>query len=358
MNERSRKETTFESGHKGTNMVEVLLMKAAQITKYSKNIVAQINDIPIPEIGDHEVLVKVKAAAVNPLELLIITGSVKLIQDYKFPLTIGNELTGVIEKTGKKVSGFQVGDAIYSRLPLSKIGAFAEYVAIDVEAIGHLPANLDFVTGAAAPLTGLTAYQGLYEELEAKAGETVFIPGGSGSFGQMAIPIAKAMGLKVIVSGNPQARQRTIGIGADQYIDYTRENYWDLLSNVDYVIDTLGATEFDHELSILKQGGRLLSLRTSPNKRFALDHKISGLKKILFTVAGAKYDNKAKKKGVQYRFLFVRSDGAQLEQLKKIIEDNKIVPAIDPTELRLEDINKALKLVATGHPQGKVIIKF
>ena len=124
-------------------------MKAAQIRKYSKSIAAEVNDIEVSEICDNEVLVKVKVAAVNPLEMLIISGSVKLIQDYKFPLTLGNELTGVIEKIGKKVHGFKVGDAIYSRLPLTKIGAFAEYAAIDAGAIGHLPANLDFVTGAA-----------------------------------------------------------------------------------------------------------------------------------------------------------------------------------------------------------------
>ena len=333
-------------------------MKAAQITQYSKNIMVKINEIPIPEIGDNEVLVKVKVAAVNPLEMLIMTGSVKLIQDYEFPLTLGNELTGVIEKSGKNVKGFKVGDAIYSRLPLTKIGAFAEYAAIDANAIGHLPANLDFVTGAAAALTGLTAYQALHEELDAKAGETVFIPGGSGSFGQMAIPIAKAMGLKVIVSGNPQAREKSIEIGADQYIDYTTENYWELLNNVDYVIDTLGPDEFDHELSILKSGGRLLSLRTGPNKRFAVDHGFSGWKQKLFALAGAKYDNKAKKKGIQYRFIFVRSDGAQLEEIKNIIEENNIVAAADPTEFGIEDINKALNLVAKGHIKGKVVIKF
>lgn len=333
-------------------------MKAAQITKYSKKITAEVNDIPVPEISDNEVLVKVKVAAVNPVELLIITGSVKLVQDYAFPLILGNELTGVIEKVGKNVREFKIGDAIYSRLPLEKIGAFAEYAAINADAIWHLPANLDFVTGAAAPLTGLTAYQGLHEELAAKAGETVFIPGGSGSFGQMAIPIAKAMGLKVIISGNPQARERTRAAGADQYLDYTTENYWDLLSDVDYVIDTLGPNEFDHELSIIKAGGRLLSLRTGPNKRFAEDRGLPGWKQKLFAIAGAKYDHKAKKKDVQYHFIFVRSDGEQLKKITKIIEDNGIVPAVDPTEFHIEDINEALNLVAKGHTKGKVVIKF
>lgn len=333
-------------------------MKAAQIEQYTKSIAVKVNDIPIPEIGENDVLVKVKVAAVNPLDLLVLSGSVKLIQDYAFPLTLGNELTGVVEQVGKKVQGYQMGDAIYSRLPLAKIGAFAEYAAIHADSIAHLPSNLTFITGAAAPLTGLTAYQGLHEELDAKAGETVFIPGGSGSFGQMAIPIAKAMGLKVIVSGNPQARDRTIEIGADQYIDYTTEKYWELLGNIDYVIDALGPTEFDHELSILKPGGRLLSLRNGPNKLFAKNHGLPYWKQMLFALAGAKYDSKAKKKGVQYRFIFVRSDGAQLEKLKKIIEDNAIAPAVDPTEFRIDDINKALNLMAQGHTKGKVVIRF
>lgn len=333
-------------------------MKAAQLKKYAKDYQLDINDIPTPEISKDEVLVKVKVAAVNPLENLIGTGSVKLIQDYAFPLTMGNELTGVIEKVGQNVETFSVGEAIYTRLPLKKIGAFAEYVAVDANAIGLLPTNLDFVTGAAAPLTGLTAYQGLHEELEAKPGRTVFIPGGSGSFGQMAVPIAKDMGLTVIVSGNAEAKERTLASGADQYFDYQTENYWERLKDVDYVIDTLGPDEFDHELSIIKPGGRLLSLRTGPNKRFAVDRNFPWMKQKLFGVAGAKFDKKAAEKDVEYHFIFVRSSGSQLKDLTKIIEENNIVPAVDPTEFHIEDINDALKLVTSGRPKGKVVIMF
>ena len=146
-------------------------MKAVQINKYSKEIKAEIVDVPIPNVANHEVLVKVKVAAVNPLDILNITGSVKLVQDYKMPLILGNELTGIVEKVGGAVTEFKTGDAIYTRLPLDKIGAFAEYVAVDASAIWHLPKNLDFVTGAAVPLTGLTAYQALHEELLQRLGK-------------------------------------------------------------------------------------------------------------------------------------------------------------------------------------------
>lgn len=333
-------------------------MKAAQITKYSKQIKAQINDIAIPDIADHEVLVKVKAAAVNPLEMLIMTGSVKLIQDYTFPLTIGNELAGVIEKVGKYVKGFHIGDDIYTRLPLKKIGAFAKYVAVDAGDIAPMPKNLSYAEASAVALTGLTAYQGLHEELEAKAGQSVFITGGSGSFGQIAVPIAKDMGLHVIVSGNAQTRERTLQIGADQYLDYAKENYVDVLSHMDHVIDTLGAEEFDNELKIMKPGGRLLSLRTGPNKQFAEDQGFPWWKQKLFGAVGAKYDKKAKKKGVEYRFIFVRSDGTQLKKITEIVEKNNIVPLLHPQLFTINDINYALELVANGRPKGKVIIQF
>lgn len=332
-------------------------MKAVQIEKYSKEINVKINNIPIPECKDNEVLIKVKAAAVNPLEILILTGSVKLIQDYKMPLTLGNELSGIIEEVGKNVTEFKKGDRVYSRLPINKIGALAEYVSVNADAISHMPKILDFNEAVAVPLTGLTAYQGLHEELEAKAGQTVFIPGGSGSFGQMAIPIAKSMGLNVIVSGNARSREQMMTLGCDHYLDYTKENYWEIIKDVDFVIDTLGSKEFKRELSVLKEGGRLLSLRTGPNKTFAEKNEIPFWKQKLFSLAGKKYDKLARKENKEYRFIFVRADGEQLKEITRIVEENNIVPVIDSRLFKLEEANEALKLVASGHTNGKVIIQ-
>lgn len=159
-------------------------------------------------------------------------------------------------------------------------------MAVEQDAVAKMPDGYDFNTAAAIPRTGLTAYQAIVEELEAKPGETLLIPGGSGNFGQMAVPIAKALGLRLIVTGNVRAREQFLPVGVDR-LDYKRENYWEQLSDIDYVINTLGPDEFEHELAVLKQGGRLVSLRTGPNKAFAERKRFSGLKKQLSTLGQA-----------------------------------------------------------------------
>lgn len=332
-------------------------MKAVQISSYSKDINTVLNDIPKPEISDSEVLIRVKAAAVNPVELLILTGSVKLIQNYPMPLTLGNECSGIVEQVGSRVKEFQKGERVYVRLPIHKIGAFAEYVAVEEKEVAKMPEGYDFETAATIPLTGLTAYQAITEELEAEPGQTLLIPGGSGSFGQMAVPIAKAMGLHVIVTGNARARDQLLSMGVDRYMDYKQENYWEQLSDIDCVIDTLGSGEFEHELAVLKKGGRLVSLRTGPNRAFAERRQFSGLKKQLFTLAGSKYDRAAGKQGKEYRFVFVRSDGAQLRKITEIVEQQQVKPAVDPRVFSLDQTNDALRLVAQGSLNGKVIIR-
>ena len=274
-------------------------MQAAQLTKYSKNYQLNLTQTPTPKLHDHDVLIRTKAAAVNPLDALIGTGSLRALHNYALPQTMGNELAGIIEKVGSAVTDLHVGDAVYTRLPFVQIGAFATYVAVDQAAVAPLPKNLTFATGAAAALTGLTAYQALHDELHAQPGQTVFIPGGSGSFGQMAIPIAKQLGLQVFVSGNARAKARSLAIGADKYFDYRQENYWDTLKNVDFVIDTLGPTAMAHELAIIKPGGHLLSLKTGPNRQFAIDQQLPAWKRLLFTIAGARYDRLAQKHQVK-----------------------------------------------------------
>ena len=192
-------------------------MKAVQIKKYNQTLAVTIQEIDRPQPLANEVLVKVAYAAVNPLDPMNIRGDTKLMQNYALPLTLGNEIAGEITAIGTDVTDFKVGDQVYARLPLAKIGGFAEYVAVTTDAIWYTPKDLSLREAVAIPLTGLTAYQGLFEELAAQPNRTLFIPGGSGGFGQIAVPIAKSLGLTVIVSGNAAARDHILNLGADQY---------------------------------------------------------------------------------------------------------------------------------------------
>ena len=168
-------------------------MKAAQLDRYSREGRLTVREVAVPEPAADEVLIKVRAAAVNPLELLIVRGSIRLIQDYRLPQTLGNECSGVVERVGSRVGKFRPGDAVYTRLPLERIGAFAEYVAVREQVVAKMPAGYAFDVAAAIPLTGLTAWQGLVEELQVQSGQRLLIPGGSGSFGRFkAISVLQA----------------------------------------------------------------------------------------------------------------------------------------------------------------------
>ncbi|EGD38058.1 NADP-dependent oxidoreductase [Streptococcus sanguinis] len=332
-------------------------MKAALHIKYDKkNINLTITEIAKPIITDNQVLVKVTAAGVNPLDNMISRGEVKMIVPYKLPQTAGNEVVGVVEELGSRVSNFKLGDRVFTRLPLDHIGAFAEYVAVDSEALAKVPEYLTDIEAAAVPLTALTIMQAL-ELMGAQAGKTIFISGGTGGVGGMAIPIAKAKGLKVITNGAAANAERVLNLGADRFIDYKTEDYTKAVSDVDYVLDTLGGAETEKQMSIMKKGGHLVSLRAMPNGAFAKRMNLPKWKQILLGLAGRKFDKMAEKYGVHYHFIFVESNGAQLQEVADIFSKLEIKPSID-TVYTFDEVNAALDKVANGRSCGKTVLSF
>ena len=331
-------------------------MKAIQIDRYQKgNVKVALREIAVPEIGTKDLLVRVKAAAVNPLELLIAHGDVKLIVPYKFPLTLGNEMSGIVEKVGSEVNNFKVGDRVFARLPINNIGAFAEYVAVNENAVAKTPDYLSDIETAAVPLTALTAEQAL-DILNLKPDSSLFISGGSGSFGSMAIPLATARNLKVITSGGARAKERTMQLGVSRYFDYRSENYAEHLKDIDGAIDSLGDKELPRLFSILKNGAPLVSLKGMPNSRFAQSFGLPLWKQWLFKLAGMKNERLASKRNQHYHFIFVTANGKQLQKATAIIEANKIRPEIGNV-YTLEQAEEALQDVASHSSQGKVIIQ-
>lgn len=331
-------------------------MKAALATKYNKNnINLEIREVKKPTVEKNAVLIKVSTAGVNPLDNMITRGEVKLITPYKLPLVAGNEVVGIVEELGSEVSSYKKGDRVFSRLPLNKIGAFGEYIAVNEKDIALVPQYLTDEEAAAVPLTALTIIQAL-ELMNIEKGKIIFISGGTGGVGAMAIPIAKAKGLKVITNGNGANRERVLALGAEQFIDYKTEDYTKVLSDIDYVLDTLGGKETEKQMSIMKKGGKLVSLKGMPNGAFARRMNLPKWKQWLFSLAGRSFDKMAQKYSVSYDFIFVESNGEQLKEVANLFEELKIKPSID-TVYSFNDINKALDKVANGNSKGKTIIK-
>lgn len=332
-------------------------MKVAVHTKYSKNnINLEFKEIDVPIIDNNELLIKVTAAGLNPLDNMISRGEVRLIVPYKLPQVAGNEFVGIVEKVGNSVTKFNLGDRVFARMPLDRIGAFSEYIAIKEDVLAKVPDYLTDEEAAAIPLTALTIMQAL-DIMQAKSGKTIFISGGTGGVGGMAIPIAKAKGLTVVTNGSSDNSERVLKLGADKFIDYKTQDYSEILQDIDYVLDTLGGNETEKQMSIMKKGGHLISLKAMPNGNFAKRMNLPKWKQFLFSIVGRKFDNMAEKYGIHYDFIFVQSNGEQLQKVADIFTKLEVKPSID-TVYSFEDINKALDKIANGRSKGKTIITF
>lgn len=328
-------------------------MKAIVIEKYGEKPVFQ--DRPMPVAGDHEVLIEIHAASLNPLDTKIRKGELKLVLKYDMPLTLGNDFAGKVIGLGANVKKFKLGDEVYGRPRASKIGTFAEYLAVHEDDIALKPANLSFDEAASVPLVGLTSYQALHDILHLKAGQKVLIHAGSGGVGSFAIQLAKSMGAFVATtasSGSDLAKT----LGADQVINYKEENFEDVLREFDAVIDTLGGATLEKSFGVLKDGGHVVSVSGTPTSRFAQEQNLGAVKKTLFSLISAKTMKQAKKHNAHYTFLFMKHSGEQLQLLSKLLESEEITPVIDKV-FDFKDALQALEYLETGRAKGKVIVK-
>lgn len=323
---------------------------------YDKNGASlELRDVPEPTPSAGEILVKVRTVGVNPLDNMIIREQVRMIVPYKVPLLMGNEFVGIVEDCGEGAKRFRKGDRVYARMPLDHIGTFAEYLVVDQNAAARVPEYLSDEQAACVPLTALTAQQA-YNLMRVQKGGTLYISGGTGSVGAMAIPLAVARGLKVSTSGNAASRDRVMALGVETFIDYRTEDYTKVLHDIDYVLDTLGDKALAGEFEILREGGSLVSLRGMPNGAFARRMHMPWYKVMLFSMVGRKYDAMAAKKDQTYYFIFVHSDGHGLEEISRVFEERNVIPSVDGV-FPLDEVNQALEKVAKGGSKGKTVLK-
>ena len=330
-------------------------MRAMVIEKYGK-VPMYMAEMPAPEIGEYEVLAEIHAASINPIDFKIRDGKVKMLLKYKMPLVLGNDFSGVVVKVGAKVTRFKVGDEIYARPRKSKIGTFAEYIAVHEDDIALKPKNLTFEEAASIPLVGLTTYQAFTDILQLHKGQKILIQAGAGGVGTFAIQLAKLMGATVTTTASEAGLNLVKSLGTDEIINYKTEKFEDRLKHYDAVFDTLGGETLEKSFQVVKGGGKIVSVSGLPNARFAKKYGSGFFKTLLFAAASKKLTALEKKHNVQYTFLFMEPSGDQLSIIANYIESGDIKPVIDQV-FPFEDAQKAMEYAESGRAKGKIILK-
>ena len=331
-------------------------MKAFIVDRYGNNDGVQASEMPDPEVRDDDVLVQIHAASVNPLDLKIRGGSLKLILPYRLPFVLGNDLAGVVVRVGSRVQRFKRGDAVYARPDQDRIGAFAEFISIKEDAVASKPKELTMEEAASIPLVGLTAWQALIERANLKAGQKVLVHAGSGGVGTFAIQLAKHVGALVATTTSTANLDWVKRLGADIVIDYRKDDFETLLHDYDVVLDTLGGETLEKSLRVLKPGGKLISLSGPPDPDFAKDIGSTWILRLVMRLLSYRIRQKAKRHQVSYSFLFMRASGDQLREIASLIDSGIIRPVLDRV-FPFASTKEALVYVETGRAKGKVVVK-
>jgi alcohol dehydrogenase len=331
-------------------------MKAFAIKKYGKKDSIQLADLPVPIVKDNEVLVEVYASGLNLLDSKIKSGEFKLLLPYKFPLILGHDVAGIITQIGKNVKQFKVGDQVYARPADFHIGTFAEYISLDENDVAFKPKNTTMEEAASIPLVALTAWQALVEIAGLKKGQKVFIQAGSGGVGTIAIQLAKHLGATVATTASEKSFKMLKKLGADVLIDYKKDDFETVLKDYDVVLNSQDTKTLEKSLRILKPGGKAISISGPPTPDFARSIKAAWFVRLIISLISFGIRKKAKKLGVDYSFLFMRSNGKQLQEITKLIERNVIIPVMDKV-FPFVKTNDALVYVESGRAKGKVVVK-
>jgi alcohol dehydrogenase len=331
-------------------------MKAAIIDRYGSNDQVRIAEAARPAIGPTDLLVRVRAASVNPLDIKIRRGEVKVLLRYRFPLVLGNDLAGEVVDVGAQVTRFRKGDTVYARLDAERIGAFAEHAAVREGDAAPMPGNTTFVEAASLPLVALTAWQALVEIGRLHAGQRVLIHAGSGGVGSIAIQLARHLGATVFTTVGRRNVDLVKRLGADVAIDYRSERFEEVARECDVVLDSAGGDTLLRSFACARPGGVVVSVGGTPSAAFARRWGLNPLLVLALGIMSRKATAAARRRGVRYEYLFMRADGEQLREITRLVEAGAIAPVVDRT-FPLAQVRDALAHSEAGHATGKVVVE-
>jgi NADPH:quinone reductase-like Zn-dependent oxidoreductase len=331
-------------------------MKALTFKRYGKSPEIGFANVPRPALKDNELLVQVHAASLNPIDNVIPTGLFKAVLTFQLPATLGSDLAGVVTEVGSRVTRFKPGDAVFASIFDQGTGSIAEFAVVPESAAAPKPTNLDFVQAASIPMVGLTSWQALKERVDLQAGQKVFIPAGSGGIGTFAIQLAKWLGATVGTTTSTGNVELVRSLGADEVVDYKRQAFETVLRDYDAVLGTVRGDSLEKSVGILKARGKIISLVGPLDVAFARTRRVNFVLTALFALMSRKITRLARKRDVDYAFLFVRPDGGQLAQIGQLLQTQRIQPVIDRV-FPFEQAKEALGYLAQGRSKGKVVVR-
>ncbi len=331
-------------------------MKALVLKRYGGLDHVAFTDIPRPTLKPDEILVQVHAAGLNPIDTMIPKGTFKAFLKFQLPATLGSDLAGVVVEVGNRVTRFKRGDAVFASIFDLGTGSLAEFAVVPENAAALKPTNLDFVQAASIPMVGLTSWQALKERAKLKPGQKVFIPAGSGGIGTFAIQLAKYLGAKVGTTTSTGNVALVQSFGADEVIDYKKQEFENVLRNYDAVLGTVRGDALGKSLGILKPGSNVVSLVGPPDAAFARGRNMGFFFTCIFGLLSRKIIRQTRKRGGEYSFLFVHPDGRQLAEIGKLLESGKIRPVIDKV-FSFDQAKEALAYLEKGRAKGKVVVQ-
>jgi NADPH:quinone reductase-like Zn-dependent oxidoreductase len=308
------------------------LMNAIRIHNYGGPEALHYEEAPRPRVKKGEVLIRVHAAGVNPLDWKMRSGSLNGYIQHKLPLILGWDVSGVVEEVGRGGSQFKKGDEVFAMADPTRDGAYADYIAVREAAVAMKPKSLHHVRAAATPMSALTAWRSLFDLGDLQSGQRILIHSGSGGVGHLAVQLAKWKGAHVLATASTNNHKSLRKLGADETIDYATQKFEDVVHNVDIVLDTIGEETQERSWGVLKKGGALISLVQPPSEQKANQLQVRGI------------------------MCSVQPDGARLREIAKLIDSAKFRPTIDRI-LPLSEARRAHELSQDGHVHGKIVLR-
>jgi NADPH:quinone reductase-like Zn-dependent oxidoreductase len=290
-----------------------------------------VTEIERPQPGDVQVLIKVHAASVNPVDYKMASGKYPAAKQGILPIVLGRDISGTVVSCGRQVTGFHAGDEVYALLDRGH-GGFAEYVALNADLCVPKPAKLDHVAAAAVPLAGMTAWQGLFDHGQLNAGQRVLIHGGAGGVGHFAIQFAKERGANVSTTGSAQDKDFVRMLGADQAVDYKSDQFEEVVHDVDLVFDLVAGETQERSWKVLKDGGTLISTLGKPSEARAREHHARAMS------------------------YMAQPNASELAEIGQLIAAGKVKPYIEAT-FPLEEAGAAMQRLEHRHTQGKIVLE-